>query len=58
MAELEFRRRRGSDTWHFHRSCSAWPAEKFETEHERPTRGELCNQCLAKLAADEKDGNI
>ena len=44
----------GSDTWHWCRNCSGYPAAsniaKRETHSgkERPTSGELHNECLSK----------
>jgi len=45
-----YRRKRGSDTWHWCRNCSKYPTEDYEeiTVYGRPTSGELCNECLAK----------
>jgi hypothetical protein len=51
----EFRKRKGSDTWHWCTNCSNWPTGKvgvdFDVRYTRPSSGELDNQCLAK----EKD---
>ncbi len=48
-----YRRRRGSDTWHFCRNCSNWPTSNYEERHTRPSSGEFDNECLAK----ESSGN-
>lgn len=42
--------RGGSDTWHFIAECSNYPKHKNirATQGEKPTSGELCDQCLAK----------
>jgi hypothetical protein len=45
-----YRRKKGSDTWHFTGSCSKWPTSNYD-EQESPPRGELCNECLAKATA-------
>ena len=49
-----YRRKKDSDTWHWCTNCSNWPTFDYvETESDnRPTTGELDNECLAK----EKEG--
>lgn len=53
---VTYRKRKGSDTWHWCRNCSDWPTldydEKCLPEGERPSSGELDNECKSK----EKDG--
>ena len=44
----EYKRRKGSDTWHWCKNCSSWPQFEYESRHEKPTYGELCNECKAK----------
>lgn len=50
MMELEYRRRKGSDVWHYHRRCRWWPALTFHIifRELKPTTGELCNECQSK----------
>lgn len=43
-----YRKRKGSDTWHWHTNCSNWPTSDYTTSTTKPTSGELCNQCKAK----------
>jgi len=45
-----YRKRKGSDTWHWCRNCTAWPTYDYEeiTVNGRPNTGELCNQCKSK----------
>ena len=58
--ELIYRRRKGSDTWHFTGLCSRWPTKDYEFYgpapqgrlNIRPPKGELCNECKAKVRAD------
>ncbi len=52
---ITYRRRHDSDTWHWCRNCSTWPTSDYieQQSEDRPTTGELCNQCLAK----EKEGD-
>jgi hypothetical protein len=47
----QYRRRKGSDTWHFCSNCSNWPTSDYETSYTKPTTGELCDQCKAKKDA-------
>ena len=48
---MAYRKRRGSDTWHFCSNCTNWPTSDFESSTSKPTTGELCNQCKAKKQA-------
>ena len=50
---MTYRRRKGSDAWHWCKNCSNWPTSNYEERQTKPTTGELCNECRAK----EKDGN-
>jgi len=45
---MAYRRRKGSDTWHWCRNCSNWPSTNFDEQSSKPTTGELCNECKAK----------
>lgn len=44
----EYRKRNGSDTWHFCSNCSNWPTSGYTSRATKPTYGELCNECLGK----------
>ncbi len=48
----EYRKKKGSDTWHWCTNCSKWPTGKpgvdFDVSHTKPTTGELDNECKAK----------
>jgi len=48
-----YRRKKGKDTWHFCSNCSNWPKADYDERYDKPTSGELCNECLAK----KKDNN-
>jgi Protein of unknown function (DUF2442) len=48
----EYRRREGSDTWHWCRNCSTAPKSDYRTRKTRPSEN-LCNECKAK----ERAGN-
>ena len=45
-----YRRRKGSDTWHWCRNCSSWPKSDSEERKTKPLAGELCNECKSKDA--------
>jgi len=45
---IEYRKKRGSDTWHWCRNCSRWPTSDYDVRYTEPTSGELCNECKAK----------
>lgn len=49
---VEYRRRNGSDTWHWCRNCSQWPTSNYDSKvlpkGKRPSTGELHNECKAK----------
>ena len=44
---LIYRKKRGSDTWHWCKNCSKWPIVDYE-ESKDPKSGELCNECRSK----------
>ena len=50
---MEWRRKKGSDTWHWCVNCSNWPTANYEVSHAKPTSGELDNECKAKDAAGD-----
>jgi hypothetical protein len=43
-----YRRKKGSDTWHFCSNCTNWPISDYDERYSEPTSGEKCNECLAK----------
>ena len=45
-----YRRRKGSDTWHYCQNCTNWPTTQGEYDQrpDRPSSGEFCNECLSK----------
>jgi hypothetical protein len=55
MAARRYRKRKGSgyDTWHFCSNCSNWPTSDYDERSDKPTTGELCDQCRAKDKAGE-----
>ena len=48
----EYRKKKGSDTWHWCKNCSNWPISNYDSEHKtgktRPSPGELDNECKAR----------
>jgi len=47
---VEYRKRKGSDTWHWCTNCSNWPTVNYERSTIKPTSGELCDECRRKEA--------
>jgi hypothetical protein len=45
---MKYRRKNGSDTWHFCTNCSKWPTSDYVERDTKPTTGELDNECMAK----------
>ena len=45
-----YRRKKGSDTWHWCRNCSNWPTSDYVEQQAKPS-GEQCNECRGKDAA-------
>lgn len=43
-----YRKRNGSDTWHFCTNCTQWPTSDYKEQSTKPTSGDLCNQCKGK----------
>ncbi len=55
-----YKRKKDRDTWHWCKNCSNWPktqpyVEKTLSGKQRPTTGELCDQCLAKEGKGDCD---
>jgi hypothetical protein len=47
---VTFRRRRGSDTWHFCSNCSEWPRADYDERATTPGTGLFCDECIRKRA--------
>ena len=50
---MTYRKRKGSDTWHWCTNCSNWPTSDYDVTYSKPSSGELCDQCKAKEKANE-----
>lgn len=52
MADMEYRRRKQSNVWHWCRNCSNWPTGKAGVDYvswrAKPEDDELDGECLAK----------
>lgn len=44
----EYRRKKGSDTWHWCTNCSNWPTSDYDVRYDKPTDGEQDNECKSK----------
>jgi hypothetical protein len=44
----EYRRKKGSDVWHWCTNCRDWPTSNYDSTTTKPTSGELDNECRAK----------
>jgi len=49
---VEYRKKYGSDTWHWCEKCAEYPTSGYDKSSTKPTSGELDNQCKSK----EKSG--
>ena len=47
---MTYRKRKTSDTWHWCRNCTQWPTYDYVERPDKPTSGELCNECKSKEA--------
>ena len=45
---VEYRKKKGSDTWHWCRNCNNWPISNYDKRYDKPSGNELCNECIAK----------
>lgn len=45
---MAYRKKSGSDTWHYCKNCSKWPTSDYTENATKPTSGELCNECKGK----------
>jgi hypothetical protein len=51
---MQYRRKAGTMTWHFHHECSEWPQGRgFLAEDAEPTEGLICRECVAKSEIGE-----
>jgi hypothetical protein len=51
---VEYRRRQGSDRWHWSKQCSYYPKEKDAiSKHIEPEYGSLCEECQEKEPLEE-----
>jgi hypothetical protein len=42
---MEYRKRKGSDTWHWSADCFHWPAINYDCKFRQPTHGQICEEC-------------
>jgi hypothetical protein len=51
----EYRRQKGSQTWHWCRNCASWPSKpgSFDTRSEPPADEDKCTECDAKTGAEK-----
>ncbi len=47
---MAYRRRNGSDTWHWCSNCGNWPTTNNDERPTKPGSGDLCNECKRKDA--------
>ena len=40
-----YRKKRGSNRWHWCINCSSWPTKNYEENIDKPYPGELCRRC-------------
>ena len=45
---MAYRRKKGSDTWHWCKNCSNYPTSDYDYRSSKPSGGELCDQCISK----------
>lgn len=46
-----YRKKKGTDTWHFCSNCSNYPTSNYDEQTSEPTSGEKCNECRSKKSA-------
>jgi hypothetical protein len=44
----EYKRKMGTDTWHFCVNCSLWPTDDFVSSDVLPRSYQICNECMYK----------
>lgn len=42
---MKYRRKNGSDTWHWCTNCPNWPTSDYVEQDGKPSSGELDNTC-------------
>lgn len=45
---MKYRRKYNTDTWHFCKNCSNWQTSDYAERDDKPTVGELCDECKGK----------
>ena len=45
---IEYRRLKGSNTWHNSKKCATWPIDYFDKHAGKPEEGKVCAECLKK----------
>lgn len=43
-----YRRQSGNDAWHHCSNCGNWFTADCDEQDAKPTKGELCDECLPK----------
>ena len=46
--DLEYRRKKGINVWHFCKNCSKWPVEDYDVRVTRPSDNDIDAECLRK----------
>jgi len=44
----EWRKGKGTGTWHFCPNCSNWPTSNYDVSYTKPMTGELDYECRSK----------
>ncbi|MFT5820559.1 MAG: hypothetical protein ACI8ZM_001802 [Crocinitomix sp.] len=42
---MEYRKRKGSDTWHWSTDCPNWPVINYDCKLSKQTQGQHCEKC-------------
>lgn len=49
---MKYRKKNGSDTYHWCTNCTNWPTTDYREYDQRP-QGDQCNQCRGKETAGD-----
>ena len=50
---ISYRRRKGTDVWHWCSNCSNWPTSHYDVRRDEPDSGKFCDECRSKDDNDD-----
>ena len=54
----EYRKKDGTNVWHWRPDCSGWPVEGYATHSDKPYHGELCDECRTFFSPQDAGSGV